>query len=74
MTREELVSLRDKALKAMSSPEEIRSGNNAIKMRNSGDLLKTIARLDSEIAALDAASSGNSTGCITRLYAKDGLS
>ena len=74
MTREQLVALREKILNSMASPEEVRGSDGAsVRFRGSAEEWKNLTRIESEIAALDAATGGGNSGTITRLYSGTGL-
>jgi hypothetical protein len=74
LTREQLVALREKILNTMAAPEEVRGGDGSgVRFKNAGDQLKSLTRIDAEIAALDAATGGGNSGTITRLYSGTGL-
>ena len=74
MTREELVELREKALNGLVAPSDVRGADGSgVSFSNATDRLKLLARLDSEIDALDAATGGGNSGSIVRLYGQSGL-
>lgn len=74
MTREQLVALREKVLNSLAAPEEVRGADGSgVKFRLSSDMRSNLARIDAEIAALDAATGGGNSATVTLLYGRSGL-
>lgn len=62
MTLEELQTLRDKILKQMAAPKDLRASDGAgLTNRDMSDLPKSLAAIDREIAQLSSSSGSRST-------------